>query len=358
MRVQFLFSIQLHCTITQHRYFSPSLNFVAVQSTWPGYLNWNDSSNAYIPYRTPWSFLLSITSESFLKTNLQKSCCIHQYHNFQQRHRRFSAHQRFQCWSPYGGAANHGSSPYSGSISRHQRSRSCWQAQSIGLRNGTCELPACRRVHTPTLDEDKRCYPCRVVYYHPGKDYATVNYEKRELYAVELVSMRNRAWHYIDDAHKSKWGEDRYDPTAYFCRFLYFKDILLGLGSGPTAPTAYVCEYLAPNNDICLHRKGPCRQSTTIWLFKVMFHRTIGSGETEVIDMLKLNFIVIGYHTCLRGNLKSWECEDSSHEIDLFNLAQPFIVVCLSLWVVIYSIKGVTYSSSGARILLETLSPL
>ncbi len=45
--------------------------------------------------------------------------------------------------------------------------------------------------------EDKKCYPCRVVYYHPGKDNTTVIYGEREQYAIELVSMSNRAWHYF-----------------------------------------------------------------------------------------------------------------------------------------------------------------
>ena len=33
--------------------------------------------------------------------------------------------------------------------------------------------------------EDKKCYPCRVVYYKPGKDYTTLIYGKRQQYAVE-----------------------------------------------------------------------------------------------------------------------------------------------------------------------------
>ncbi len=124
--------------------------------------------------------------------------------------------------------------------------------------------------------EDKKCYPCRVVYCHTGKYYITFIYGKPEQYAVELVSTRNRAWHYIVDAHKSKQGEDPYDPTTYIGRILFFKDIPLGLGSDPTTPITYVCEYLVPNNDIFLHRKGPCSQNTTIWLYKVMFYRTSG----------------------------------------------------------------------------------
>ncbi len=28
--------------------------------------------------------------------------------------------------------------------------------------------------------DDNKCYPCRIVYYNPGKDYTTVIYGKRE----------------------------------------------------------------------------------------------------------------------------------------------------------------------------------
>ncbi len=92
--------------------------------------------------------------------------------------------------------------------------------------------------------ENKKCYPCRVVYYyHPGKDYATVINGGSEQYAIEVVNMRNRYWHCIVDAHKTKRGEDPYDPTAYVGRILCFKDISLGLCSDPTTLTAYVCEY-------------------------------------------------------------------------------------------------------------------
>ena len=101
--------------------------------------------------------------------------------------------------------------------------------------------------------EDKKCYLCRVVYYHPGKNYTTVIYCSREQYAIEVVSMRNRNWHYYADAHKAKRGEDPYDPTAYVRRILFFKYIPLAFSSNPAAPNAYVCKYLAPTNDICLH---------------------------------------------------------------------------------------------------------
>ncbi len=114
--------------------------------------------------------------------------------------------------------------------------------------------------------DDKKCYSCRVVYYHPEKDYTTVIHGKRKQYTIELVSMRNTAWDYVVDAHKTKRGEDPYDPTAYVGRILFFKDIPLDLGSNPTTPTAFVCKYMAPNNNICLQRKGPCRHNTTTWL--------------------------------------------------------------------------------------------
>ncbi len=109
----------------------------------------------------------------------------------------------------------------------------------------------------------KKYDPCRVVYYNPGKNYTTVIYGKREQYAIEYVSIRNRDWLYIVDAHRTKRGEDPYDPSAYVGRILFFKDIPLGLSSDPTTPTAYVCEYLAPTNDICLHRNGPCKHNST-----------------------------------------------------------------------------------------------
>ncbi len=106
--------------------------------------------------------------------------------------------------------------------------------------------------------------------------------------------MRNTVWHYRVDAQKSKRGEDPYDPTAYVGRILFFKDIPLGLGADPKTPTVYVCECLAPNNDTCLHRKDSCRQNTTICLYKLMFYRTSGYEETEVIDFFERGFIAIG----------------------------------------------------------------
>ncbi len=106
--------------------------------------------------------------------------------------------------------------------------------------------------------------------------------------------MRSRHWHYIVDAHKSKRGEDPYDPTAYVGRILFFNDISLGVYFDSTTPTAYVCEYLPLTHDICLHRNRPWKQNTTIWLYKVMFYRTSGYEKTEVIHRLKQDFIVIG----------------------------------------------------------------
>ncbi len=61
---------------------------------------------------------------------------------------------------------------------------------------------------------DNKCYPCRVVCFNPGKHYSSVIYCKREQYAIELVTIRNGDWHYVVDAHKSKRGDDPYDPTA------------------------------------------------------------------------------------------------------------------------------------------------
>ena len=114
--------------------------------------------------------------------------------------------------------------------------------------------------------------------------------------------MRNRHWHYIADAHKLKRGEDPNDPTAYIGRILFFNGVSLGASSDPSTPTAYVCEYLPPTHDICLHQNRPCKQNTTIWLYKVMFYRTSGCEESEVIHQLKRDFIVIGEYTCLQGN--------------------------------------------------------
>ena len=141
---------------------------------------------------------------------------------------------------------------------------------------------------------DKNCYPCRVVCHNTRNDYTTVIYGNREHFAIELVTTRNKDWHWIVDAHKSKRGEDLYNPTAYEGRILFFNDVSLGLSADPTTPTAYVCEYLQPTNDICLHRNRFCKQNTTTWLYKVIFYRTSGCEENEVVDLVKRDFIIIG----------------------------------------------------------------
>ena len=148
-------------------------------------------------------------------------------------------------------------------------------------------------IHLRWQDENK-CYPCRIVYYNPGKYYTTVIYCKHEQYTTEYVSMRKWDWHYIIDAHMSKRGEDLYDPTAQFGRILFFNDVPLGASSDFTTPPAYVCEYLPPTNDICLHQNLPCKQNTTIWLQKVIIYRTSAYETTEMFDLLKQDSIVIG----------------------------------------------------------------
>ena len=116
--------------------------------------------------------------------------------------------------------------------------------------------------------------------------------------------MHNKDWHCIVNDHKTKRGEDTNDPTACVGRTLFSKEISLGLSSCSTTPTAYVREYLAPTNDICLHRNSSGSQNATIWLYLEKFYRPSSYEETKFIDFLKRDFIVIGVYTCLQGNLK------------------------------------------------------
>ncbi len=145
-----------------------------------------------------------------------------------------------------------------------------------------------------TVPKTEEVLPLPLCLLQPGKEYSTVIYGKGEKYAIELVTMRNKEWRYIVDAHKSKRSEDPYDLTAYLRRILFFKGVSFGLSSDPTTSKAYTCDCLLSTNDICLHQNRPSKQKTTIWLYRVMFYRTSGYEETEVVDLLKRDFIIIG----------------------------------------------------------------